>query len=378
MAKVENTKKIRIITSILCILAIVIGFVVGGFLFLYINKEESDIFVKGDLSIHFYGLGNHYSGDSIFIQCGDTDILIDAGSRKGSAEAISNYIEQYMKDDVLEYVIVTHSDQDHIAGFVGTNDVPGIFERYEVGTIIEFPKTNKSPDKTAILADYYDARDQEIQDGAEYYTALECYNNENGGKRVYQLADGIEMEILYNYYYENKATNENDYSVCLMINQGDYHYLFTGDLEEEGEKHLVEYYESIDEPLPECVLFKAGHHGSRTSSSQILMETIRPEYVVVCTCAGTSEFSDEDLNQFPSQQFIDNIAPYTDKVYIPTMVDYYVGTDGLTHETYQDMNGSIVFSVSSGIVKIECSNNDLILKETDWFKEHRNMPDAWK
>lgn len=60
------------------------------------------------------------------------------------------------------------------------------------------------------------------------------------------------------------------------------------------------------------------------------------------------------------------------------MVDYYVGTDGLTHETYQDMNGSIVFSVSSGIVKIECSNNDLILKETDWFKEHRNMPDAWK
>ena len=376
MAKVENTKKIRIITSILCILAIVIGFVVGGFLFLYINKEESDIFVKGDLSIHFYGLGNHYSGDSIFIQCGDTDILIDAGSRKGSAEAISNYIEQYMKDDVLEYVIVTHSDQDHIAGFVGTNDVPGIFERYEVGTIIEFPKTNKSPDKTAILADYYDARDQEIQDGAEYYTALECYNNENGGKRVYQLADGIEMEILYNYYYENKATNENDYSVCLMINQGDYHYLFTGDLEEEGEKHLVEYYESIGEPLPECVLFKAGHHGSPTSSSQILMETIKPEYIVVCTCAGTSEFSDTPANQFPSQEFINNIAPYTDKVYIPTMVDYYV-ENGETKETYQDMNGSIVFTCSNGQIDINCSNNNLILKDTEWFKENRTCPSVW-
>ncbi len=142
-------------------------------------------------------------------------------------------------------------------------------------------------------------------------------------------------------------------------------------MEKEGEEYLVEYND-----LPECVFYKAGHHGSPTSSSQILMETIKPEYIVVCTCAGTSEFSDTPANQFPSQEFINNIAPYTDKVYIPTMVDYYV-ENGETKETYQDMNGSIVFTCSNGQIDIECSNNNLILKDTEWFKENRTCPSVW-
>lgn len=371
MAKAKSTKSVKITTSILCILAIIIGFLAGGFVYLYINQEESDIFVSGDLSIHFYGLGNHYSGDSIFIQCGDNDILIDAGSRQSSAEAITNYVDQYVEDGVLEYVIVTHSDRDHIAGFVGTSSVDGIFEHYEVETIIEFPKTNKTAESTQILGNYYEARDAEVESGAKCYTALECYNNENGAQRVYELAPGVEMEILYNYYYDHNASDENNYSVCLMFNQGDNHYLFTGDLEKEGEEYLVEYND-----LPECVFYKAGHHGSPTSSSQILMETIKPEYIVVCTCAGTSEFSDTPANQFPSQEFINNIAPYTDKVYIPTMVDYYV-ENGETKETYQDMNGSIVFTCSNGQIDIECSNNNLILKDTEWFKENRTCPSVW-
>ena len=112
MAKAKSTKSVKITTAILCILAIIIGFLAGGFVYLYLNQEESDVFVNGDISIHFYGLGNHYSGDSIFIQCGDNDILIDAGSRQSSAEAIINYVDQYVEDGVLEYVIVTHSDRD--------------------------------------------------------------------------------------------------------------------------------------------------------------------------------------------------------------------------------------------------------------------------
>ena len=32
-----------------------------------------------ELSIHFLELGNHYTGDSIYINCGDTDIIVDGG-----------------------------------------------------------------------------------------------------------------------------------------------------------------------------------------------------------------------------------------------------------------------------------------------------------
>lgn len=158
---------------------------------------------------------------------------------------------------MLEYVIATHSDRDHIAGFVGTSKIEGIFEHYEIETIIDFPRTDKDRNDVAVLDEYYTLRDQEIENGAKHYTALECFNNENGASRTYELSPGVEMEILYNYYYENKSADENNYSVCLMFNQGDNHYLFTGDLEKDGEEHLVTYYEDIGDPLPHCVLYKA-------------------------------------------------------------------------------------------------------------------------
>ena len=41
------------------------------------------------------------------------------------------------------------------------------------------------------------------------------------------------------------------------------------------------------------------------------------------------------------------------------------------------MNGNIVFTVSSGEISLTFSNNDLKLKDTNWFKEKRTCPDAW-
>ena len=368
-----SNKKVAILTIILAIIFAVVGFA-GGFIgFIFINKTQSDVLAIGDLRIHFMTLGNHYAGDCILVQSGDTDILIDAGSRQSSAQSIIEYVDQYVQDNTLEFVIATHSDRDHIEAFLSSSSSEGIFEHYKVETIIDFPLTNKEAKEGSTLNDYYIARDNEVAEGAQHYNALECYNNENGAQRVYQISENVEMEILYNYYYENKATNENDYSVCLMFNQGENHYLFTGDLEKSGEKHLVDYYNQTQGGLPECVLYKAGHHGSPTSSGEELMSQIRPKSVVVCCCAGTSEYTDIKENQFPSQDFINHVAPYTDKIYVPTMVDYYQ-ENGETKETFKLLNGNIVFIISGENIKVECSNNDLILKETDWFKENRIWP----
>ena len=51
--------------------------------------------------------------------------------------------------------------------------------------------------------------------------------------------------------------------------------------------------------------------------------------------------------------------------------------DNATH-SYASMNGNIVFTVKSGKILLTASNNTLKLKETEWFKENRKMPDAWK
>ena len=320
------------------------------------DKENANIVSTGEISFHFLELGNGYTGDSVYIKAGENDILIDAGSRGNSADDIAGYIDQYVTDGKLEYVIATHADQDHIAAFVGTSSIPGIFDRYEVGTIIDFPRTDKS---TQVYKNYVAKRQIEVENGTKHYTALECYKEENGAKKKYELSESINMEILYNYFYENKSSDENNYSVCLLFNHGSKYFLFTGDLEEKGEEYLVEYND-----LPEVELFKAGHHGSPTSSNDCLLSVIKPKIVCVCCCAGSDEYTDNNLNMFPAQDFISRVSKYTDKVYVTTIVsDNASGFDSF--------NGNIIVSSTSETVNVACTKSDIILKESEWFKENR-------
>lgn len=313
-----------------------------------------------EMSINFLELGNKATGDSTYIKAGDTDILIDAGSIQSSAATISAFVDQYCTDGKLEYVIVTHAHKDHIAGFVGTKDIPGIFAKYEVETIIDFNLTNSN---AGIYNNYITARDAEIALGAKHYTALDCVKETNGASKIYELSAGITMEILYQKFYETNTSDENDYSVCTLFTQGDNHYLFTGDLEKDGEASLV-----ASNTLPEVELFKGGHHGSYTANTDTLLSVIKPETVCICCCAGSDEYTKDPNNMFPAQDAINRIGKYTDKVYVTTVVsDAKPG--------YQSMNGNILFYCESGSeYTVTGSNNNTILKDTEWFRKNRTWP----
>ena len=323
------------------------------------DEEELPPIITDNLTIHFLEVGNKYTGDCTLIKAGDVEVLIDAGSRKGSAETIVPYIQTYCTDGVLEYVIATHAHQDHIAGFVGTTKADGIFESFVCETIIDFPLTDATSD---IYDDYVDLRDEEVKAGAKHYTALECWNNKNDAKRSYTLAENVTLNILYQKFYEEKTSDENDYSVCVLLTQGNNHYLFTGDLEKEGEESLLE-----ENDLPKCKLFKGGHHGSPTSNTAGLMAKIKPEVVAVCCCCGSDEYTDNVANMFPSQAFVDRVALYTDKIYVTSIVAD--NKDG-----YTSMNGNIVVASNGGELTVQCSNNNTVFKDTAWFKKNRTWP----
>lgn len=337
------------------------------------KKTVAETAESGELAFHFPMLGNASTGDSIFIQAGDTDILIDCGSQVASAEVVKNYLtdNELVSDGVLEYVIVTHADKDHIAGFSSTGE-RNIFSYYECEVIIDFNRTNKS-----LLTDsggdttygkYVKARDAEVEKGAKRYSALDCYNNQNGASRTYYFGNDMSMSILYNYFYEHDSTDENNYSVCTLFTHGDRNFLFTGDLESEGEEYLVKYND-----LPEVELYKAGHHGSKTSSNECLLSVIKPRICVVCCCAGTAEYTNVEENQFPTQQFIDRISAYTDKVYIPLIGD----SDYTGGKKYAPLNGNIKVLSNDQSVSVQCSVSDVLLKDTDWFKTKRKTPSYW-
>lgn len=319
--------------------------------------------VSGDISINFLELGNAYTGDCTFIQVGTVDILIDAGSRTSSIPTIADFVKGRMKDDLLDYVIVTHAHQDHYAGFATGENTESLFDLFNVGTIIDFALTNQKEDG-AMYKNYLRERQEAIDRGANHLTAAECIQNKQD---VFKLSDSVSMRILDSKYYYEKASSENDYSVCTLFSQGDNNYLFTGDLEAGGEAELV-----VRNDLPEVTLYKAGHHGSKTSSSDALLRVIRPKIVCVCCCAGSTEYTSNNDNTFPTQDFVDRIAPYTDKVYVTTLCVNY------EEKTFTSMNGTITVSVKNGSIAVECSASSKVLKEWDWFREHRTCPDAWK
>lgn len=309
------------------------------------EKEE-------ELSIHFLQLGNSDPGDCTLIKTGDTEVLIDAGSSSSSVSTVVSYLEEYCTDGILEYVIATHADYDHIAAFVGTDSTRGVFKSFFCQTIIDFPRTDKDKTKKT-YQNYVKLRDNEVKMGAKHYTALECWKEENGAQRSYALTDNIRFEILYQKYYEESSSSENNYSVCTLFTNGDEHYLFTGDLEQPGELSLVE-----NNDLPKCDVFKAGHHGSSTSNTAALMSVVQPS-IVVANCVVGGEYN------FPHQAFINNVAPYTDKIYAPRVVSGSASTL---------LNGNVVVTSKNGILSVNCSFENTLLKDTTWFKANRSWP----
>ena len=355
----------RGLTFLFVLVFLAVG-VAGGF-YGYLQSdlpEESDVFVSGDLEIHFLETGNKYTGDCVYVRMGDTDLLIDAGSKVSSISTISRYLNEHMTDDVIEYAVVTHAHEDHYAGFATNEKTDSLFDLFEFEVIIDFAQITKGKEDGAMYNHYIRERDAEIEAGATHYTAKDCMVS---GNNKFSLGEGIELEILDSYYYYNVASNENDHSVVCMINQGSRHFLFTGDLEEKGEEKLVEMND-----LPKVTLYKAGHHGSKTSSNDVLLSVIEPEIVCVCCCAGSPEYTEVSANMFPTQAFVDRVAPYTDKVYVTTVCTDY------KNSLFESMNGNIVVTSNASSVTVKGSANDTKLKDTEWFKNNRTCPDSWK
>ena len=346
------------------------------------NNHEIENVIYEDFQIHFIELGVYNTGDCTYIKANDVDILIDAGATASSAPVIIEYVNQYCNDGKLEYVITTHAHDDHYTGMFGNSKKSlnyfneevsrtGILYYYDIGTIIDFSYTTKDPSK-GNYAKYLEARNYAVENGAIRYGADECFNEINGAKKSYVLDEekNITMDILYNKYYFEQASDENDHSVCTMFNYNGHHFMLTGDLEEKGEEALAAYYDgSINEKtLPHVDLFKAGHHGSKTSSNKVLLDLITPSICCVCCCAGSSEYTTDNNNTFPTQDFINRIALYTDKVYVTSVLDT-IESRKKNEQVFKSLNGNIIVSCNGLNTSVSCSNDNTILKDTTWFNE---------
>ena len=199
------------------------------------------------LEVTFFDVGQ---GDAALLVCGGHAAMIDGGGRSTSSFIVASLKEMGITS--LDCLILSHFDEDHIAGAIGvlyTAEVGCVVEAgYEADT--EICRSLKRAEESA---------------GVPVRTAV-C-------GETFPLG-GAAIRIVAPASYDHET--ENDNSVCLMVEYGEDRILFMGDAESAEEEELL----NRGEPLGAQIL-KVGHHGSGSSSGEAFLAAVDPEYAVI-------------------------------------------------------------------------------------------------
>jgi|GEM_PF-5341434 len=121
------------------------------------------------------------------------------------------------------------------------------------------------------------------------------------------------------------ASDDANDSLVLLITYGKTRFLFTGDIEYEGQKRLADKYENVQDKEFKVDLIKMPHHGSSEHSDlNRFIRTFMPDYAVISVGAG-------NIYGHPHQQTMD-LLDQADVVYYRTDLngDITVKSDGKT------------------------------------------------
>ena len=226
--------------SILCMLALLLS-VRGS----ASAQERADV---SPLEVYFFDAGK---ADAILLTTANTAVLIDT-REKGFGKTILADLEEKGVSK-LDYLIVTHFDQDHVGG------AAKVLESITVGTVLQSnqPKDSKEYDN------YVDALNTA---GIVPVTVRETYEF---------TQDGVAYTVdppRKSKYNEDESNNS---SLIVSVVNGGNRFLFTGDAQTE---RLAEF---LDTDRTSYDVLKLPHHGQDEPLLDPLLKSTKPSYVVI-------------------------------------------------------------------------------------------------
>lgn len=347
------------------------------------NTGNNTVLVRGDgeLQIHFMDVGQ---GDGILILFPDgRDMLIDCANYNNSSTVrgeILDYMDDYVTDGQLDYLMLTHCDSDHVYFMdevleeyqVDNVFMPNVLATHDKVAEADIPQerlalfTDEDTVATACYADFFIAALTEPDctvtlnvDADEDSNSVVITDGERQSDGTY---DGATYMLTFycptaEYYEETGFDNRNGYSAAEyknaispigVLEYNGFRIVLTGDSNEINEPTFVD---RIGGQL-DCDVLKVGHHGSETSSTEEFLDAIDCEYAVIsCNAAG---------NNFhhPRQ----------------TTLDRFIERDMTVYRT--DNNGNIVLTVGETLTFTVEKEVDASVNLDGWTDEEIKADEA--
>jgi len=239
------------------LLFVFLGVVVVLTIFLWrlidgVNSHQLQVFVL-----------NIGQGDSILVRLPTGEnILIDGGPDESVLRELAELLPLYERK--IDAVILTHPHADHLNGLIE------VMKHYEVRSILftgVFYNSATYDEFVNVIARekipvFFAHADQDFQIG------------------------GVDLDVVYPLHLVqgDRYGNLNNSSISFRLLSSHGIYYFSGDLEKEGEAELLQ----SEQDLHADVL-KAGHHGSRTSSTEPFLDVVKPEFAII-SCGINNKF----------------------------------------------------------------------------------------
>lgn len=230
--------------ALFCVAVVLFVTMVIVFCFIFLDTDE--------LKVTFLNVGQ---GDAILIESPTgVQMLVDGGRDRSVLRELGKRMSPL--DRSIDVVVATHPDADHIGG------LSSVFSNYRVSKYI-------TPD---IDSDTNTAEELVFRVGKEKDVEVLTARR---GMRI-DMGGGAYADILFpDRNVSDVETNTG--SITMRVVYGETEFLLSGDAPLSIENWLV----TLDGEYLQSDVLKAGHHGSRTSTSGEWLEKVNPSFVVI-------------------------------------------------------------------------------------------------
>lgn len=284
-----------------------------------------------DDEIVFVSVGQ---GDCTHVRAGDKDVLIDGGGNDFTnigQNILMPYL-LYEKAKDIDIAVLTHLHKDHYLG------ISELSEEYPVSSVAfselykeSFLNQSSTENKTAAPEendDKYGYDKQGAADNSEisFTTDQIVYLTEDS---IINLDEDISIKVLWPKGSAAKSISiedQNENNMVYMINYKGISVMITGDLLEEDELKMLDYYKGTD--MLKCDVLKVAHHGSKSSSSEEFLDAASPKIAVI-------QVGKNNLYGHPHKQTLERLESRGIRVY------------------RTDLNGAVGVDISNKGIKIQ-------------------------